>query len=158
MEEGNTPYQDCNCICRFTKQLLQGRGNKSSDPRERDLKPRNDEHLASRCTKERWFYEHNNSQELCKRWPINRRTADESSGTLRQRCYTSKGKGKGKKKKKKKEKRARVLNFHVHSKTWILAILLQAVWPQLSNTWRQLQGLTTKTQHDFLIEEKSWFF
>jgi hypothetical protein len=71
------------------------------------------------------YNEHNNSQELGKRWPINRRTADESAGTLRERYYTSKGKGKGKReKKKKKEKRARVLNFHVHSKTWILAILL----------------------------------
>jgi hypothetical protein len=45
----------------------------------------------------------NNSQELCKRWPINRRTADESSGTLRERYYTSKGKGKGNREKKKQK-------------------------------------------------------
>jgi len=79
--------------------LLQGRGNKSSHPRERDLKPRKQTDVRKREDS----MSMNNSQELCKRWPINRRTADESSGTLRERYYTSKGKGKGNREKKKQK-------------------------------------------------------
>lgn len=114
MEEGKTPYQNCNCICRFTKQLLQGRGNKSSHPRERDLKPRKQADVRKRddsmgiTTAKNSARDGRSTEEQQTRVPVHL----EKDIIHRRERVRETGR-----KKRKKEKRASVLNFHVHSKT-----------------------------------------